>query len=338
MIERKRELDFLVNAAKNKKNAVLLGPSYSGKTTILKSFIEKNKDISVYCNLSFIGITPEELALQIIARTAHAIHKKDAFEKYLDFEFLQTLQLGKASDSIRTIVNELQKIKPDQKLMLETAWRFPSIVAQQEKKHIVVVIDEFHELLDLNNYDQVKDIGSIIAQKHPSVSYIFSGMSLPGTETLISDFERATVQPLTIEETKTLTKLSDAEVNKLYTCTNGNPYLTTMLLKRYSQSIEKTLQQEKEFISLYCSHIYTDLLSRSRGRTLLMNIMQVLSLHTGLRLSELSRKIYRQAPVTKSLLTRLLDVGLIEAKQGVYDITDKTMKQWLAQIAKGEQP
>ena len=68
-----------------------------------------------------------------------------------------------------------------------------------------------------------------------------------------------------------------------------------------------------------------------------MNILHTLSLHDGLKLSELSRKIYRQAPVTKSLLTRLMDVKLVSVADGKYDIEDKILKRWLVNVvSRGE--
>jgi len=337
-VGRKKELDFLAKALKAKKNAAIISSQFSGKTTLLKQFIQKHKnELITYNNLEFVGVTPEAFAIHHIANVCFSLNlNKDAFAEYHHIEYLQKLKLGNANESINIIANELEKIKPNQKLIVETALKFPEFIAEERKKHVTVIIDEFQELLDLNNFEQIKDIAALFnSLKLKNSSYIFAGIDVLGVSGLLETFDTIEATSLTLDETKELVskfkKISEEDLEKLHWLSSGNPYVVTAIAQNLGKSVEETFIQEltSGSINHYCSTTYHDLLSRSRGKTLLMHILHVLSLEDGLKLSEVSRKIYRQAPVAKSLLTRLMDVKLVSLEDGKYDIEDKVLKRWL---------
>ena len=67
----------------------------------------------------------------------------------------------------------------------------------------------------------------------------------------------------------------------------------------------------------------------------MQSILWVLSIEKGLRLSDLARRIYRAAPVTKALAERLLEVELVERKDGKYQIPDHGLSVYLKMWALG---
>ena len=69
-------------------------------------------------------------------------------------------------------------------------------------------------------------------------------------------------------------------------------------------------------------------LNRARGESLLKIILKAVSQNTPQRLTEISRLIYRSAPVTKSLLERLIEVDLLVKSGNTFDFANPVLKVW----------
>ena len=125
-------------------------------------------------------------------------------------------------------------------------------------------------------------------------------------------------------------------VDEILSCTNGHAFMTEQLIKKYKETgdVEKALSSFfKDKNSLVYSHLEKSLdnaLNRARGQALLKTILNVLSCSEPLTLSEIARKIYRSAPVTKSLLERLIKVDLVVKKDSKFMFSDPALRLWLA--------
>ena len=64
-------------------------------------------------------------------------------------------------------------------------------------------------------------------------------------------------------------------------------------------------------------------------------ILKVIASEKELRLSEIARKIYRSAPVTKSLLERLISADIIYRKDNRFYFYDTILKLWLKLTSQG---
>jgi len=173
--ERKKYSDFF----NDNKHACLLGLRGTGKTLILKSYAKQKK--AAYIDLSRISISPENFAVEYVGSILHSVSEAPAesFNDHLDIDFLTRQKLSNdASDIIKKIENELQKIKPDQALLLKLAFSFP--VALSKDKKFIILLDEFQELLALNNYAQVDDILEIFFEgiKKQDIEYKLAGSSI----------------------------------------------------------------------------------------------------------------------------------------------------------------
>ena len=74
--------------------------------------------------------------------------------------------------------------------------------------------------------------------------------------------------------------------------------------------------------------------NRARGQTLLKTILKVVA-NEELRLSEIAKKIYRSAPVTKSILERLMEVDVIYKKDNKFYFSDNVLRIWLKLTSQG---
>ena len=147
------------------KNIALLGPRKSGKTSIVKEHLKNAKDIvPVYIDLEKISLNPENFSIEFIGNVVFHYLKKPLkeYKKCLILEHLLKLENELKSKSafslIKTVENELLKIKPNQKLLVESAFKFAEALGKESGKKFLIVLDNFENLLDLNNFPQIKDI------------------------------------------------------------------------------------------------------------------------------------------------------------------------------------
>ena len=114
------------NFKKNEgKHIALLGPRKCGKTSIIKNHIKSIKDaVPVYVDFSKISLNPENFAVEYIGNIAFSFLKKSSkdYKKFLVLDALVKMEGELNSPSafslIKTIENELLKIKPSQKLIV----------------------------------------------------------------------------------------------------------------------------------------------------------------------------------------------------------------------------
>ena len=85
----------------------------------------------------------------------------------------------------------------------------------------------------------------------------------------------------------------------------------------------------------YCLDSLNYHLGRTRGQVLSKIILKVIASEKELRLSDIARKIYRSAPVTKSLLERLISADIIYRKDSRFYFHDPILKIWMRLTAMG---
>src|SRR3989344_8220231 len=140
------------------KNIALLGSRKCCKTLIVKEHLKNVKDaVPVYIDLEKISLNPENFSVEFIGNVIFHFLKKPLNE-YKKFLLLENLlknesQIAKNAFSlIKTIENELLKIKPDQKLLVESAFNFAEILGKENNKKFLIVFDNFENIFDLNNF------------------------------------------------------------------------------------------------------------------------------------------------------------------------------------------
>ena len=341
------------SAAKNKPT-ILLAPSGFGRTALLRNFAAKND--SLYIDLSALSLSPESFAVDFIGTVCFLGLAKGLSElgEYQTISKLKQIKLGRrCAETISRIDNELQKIKPDQQLLLKSAFGFPEEFATEQGKKITIVLNNFDESLKFNNFSQVKDatglfFDSISKAKNCSFVLSSSAICLMKQELKKQQTDIVELSPLSLDETKDLFekvagKADDRVAKEVHVLSAGIPLMVKSIASRFAREKTADVQKNIRLIKyvlisdlatstspsyFYCSKLFSGSLSRARGETLLKSILKVVSQNTPLRLTEIAKLVYRSAPVTKSLLERLIEVDLIVKNGNVFDFSNPVLKLW----------
>lgn len=356
-------LDRLEKASKS-GSAAILAQSGFGRTSLLRQLAKKQG--CLYIDLGRLSITPESFAVDFIGTVCFLELSDDPAELpgYQSMEKLRQLKLSKrCRDIISAVDNELQKIRPDQELLIRSAFSFPEEFAsgndkqehgrKQHKTRSKIILDNCEELLKLNNFSQVRDAFGLFfdsIERGGSCSFILSSSNVNSMKSVLKKFtpEVLEMSSLSLEETKELFgriagSVDDRIVDEVHALSRGMPLVVRCIAERFGQEKTGRVQDDiglvryillselacrQSQLYCYCSSLFNDSLGRARGEALLKTILKVMSRNRPLRLTEIARLIYRSGPVTKSLLERLVEVDLISREGNMMDFANPVLKQW----------
>ena len=357
-IERKKYADILdsnISAFLNGagKNIALLGGRKSGKSTIAKRLMKTEKNIAVvYVDFGKISMSPESFAVEFIGAICWQFLHEPVSE-YKNFMGLDNLlkyalemKSARAHEILKSIQNEISKIKPDQRLLAQLAFNFSYALADEKGIKILLILDNFENIFDLNNFEQIKDIISLVNFNHESVKYIAASSAQTDVKRHLRNFEFLEIQNFDKNEIMEIVKKATGKAdNKLaeiiLELSKGVPIAANEILKNLNEKnglIEKNDASASFFSQLlckngvlynYCHDSLNYYLNRTRGQVLSKIILKVIASEKELRLSDIARKIYRSAPVTKSLLERLISADIIYRKDNKFYFYDPMLKLWL---------
>lgn len=157
------------------------------------------------------------------------------------------------------------------------------------KKDFVLCFDHIERLSEMNNFSGIKDIGSFL--KETKSIRIYGTTDLPTLlKKKIPGFTFVTV--------------SDSQVSP-----------------EDAKKLDST-------VGLACRYHLEKALGKARGQSMLSAVLNTVAVEA-LTLTEISRKIFRSAPVTKSLLERLMEVDLIERRGRKFYVKDAVLAVYL---------
>src|SRR3989344_136311 len=341
--------DKLSEYARQGKNTAIVGPKYAGKTTLLweiKDKLDKHHDLlPVYIGLNRTSTPPENFSVELIGGISFwflgAISQD--YVKFQDISHLLSIKdrLGKnAADTVDFLSNELQKIKPDQKAMLQRAFGFADEISKKSGKKVVMLLDDFENIFDLNNFSQVRDVLSLIPLSSRNVSYLVASSGRVLLEKSLRNFAQERVYGLSQAETQELVgkiigKADNKVADEIHAISEGIPFLVHAIANRYSEThdvkksflIEMTLKNSSVFLHL--ESMLNDYLYRARGEAMPKTVVKILAFLREPRLTEISRRIYRSAPVTKSLLERMMQADILVKRDNKYAFSEPILKKWI---------
>jgi len=364
-----------------RKNLALSGFRRVGKTVILKEFLrrhllqEPDAEVAVaYLDLPRLAFTPETFATQYIGSVLYWLLERGEgkIEPYSDpaFQLTAVGRMGNKalSEYLYAFNQELQKEKPNQHRLLEMAFNWPETWAQALDRHVLLILDEFPEILALNNYPQIESIVALfraVLQSQSRVCYVVAGSMLSLMERiflradspLFVHFQLETVGPFGRQDSddlarKRLTAMEPAVTPEVlaavYQVTRGHPfyvYATTMRIVEMVSLLHKplNLQTVQEAFVLetlgttgriynLCRYVLEDSLQRTRGETMPPAVLQVLSRETeGLTLTRLARALKRPTGGIRQVLNWLMEVDLIQQRADkTYVFRDPVLQLWVA--------
>ena len=333
------------------KNIALLGSRKCGKTLIVKEHLKNVKDaVPIYIDFEKISLNPENFCVEFVGNIIFHFLKKPPVEykKYLLLENLikseNELKSKNSFSLIKTIENELLKIKPDQRALVDTAFKFSETLAKENNIKFLIVLDNFENIFDLNNFSQIKDVLSLLNLEAENVRYIATSSAIKQSLASLKKFECYEIKNLerkeSIELSESIIGKNDKANEEIFKLSWGHPLINILISNKYNEikDVKKAflieLLQKDNSIYDYCFDSLNNYYNRARGQTLLKTILRVVA-NEELRLSDIAKKIYRSAPVTKSILERLMEVDVIYKKDNKFYFTDNVLRVWLKLISHG---
>ena len=349
-VSRSFYLEKLSEYAKRGKNTAIVGPKKSGKTFLARELVQrlgKEGMLPVYMGLNRTSTPPENFSIELVGGISFwflgAISSD--FVKFQTIEHLLSIKekLGKsAADIVDFLGNELQKIKPDQKLMLKKSFSFAEEISKKSGKKIILVLDDFENIFDLNNFNQIKDVLPLVDFKSKNVNYIVASSSSTLLRNSLKNlnFEFEEMQYFNSEESEKLIEKTIGKVDKkisdeIFSFSHGIPVLVKSISMRYKEvnNVKKAFLIELSCRNSdsyhYLESSLNDFLYRARGEAMPKTVVKILAFSKNPRLTEISRKLYRSAPVTKSILERILLVDMIVKTDNKYSFANPVLKEWL---------
>lgn len=371
-----------------RKHLALSGFRRVGKTVVLKEFLRRSllpggqsTTVVAYLDLPRLARTPETFSTQYIGYLLYWLtgdpsrRVEQFFIPATQLTTVGGLALPALTDFFTRFHQELQRDKPDQHLLLEMAFNLPEIYAQASGRKFMLILDEFPEILALNNYPQVGDVLALfrsVLQSQSRVCYVVAGSMISLMERIFLDadsplfvhFQMETVGPFGREDCDALARkrlniLSDPVpgdvLAAIYQVTRGHPfyiYATCLRVIENVSLLHKSLTPEtvQEAFTLetlgntgriynLCRYVLEQSLQNVRGETMPQAILQVMAQEPGgMNLTEIANRLHRPTGPIRKVLNWLLDVDLIEQHDDkIYTYRDPVLQVWVAYYYSGLQ-
>jgi len=368
IVDREEEITKLVRSLSDPSkdvNYALIGPRRIGKTTILlkvKEELERKRIIVVYVDLSVYRFSPYDFAQNVMSQITRAYAKdlgKMEKASMTISSLLKTLtKLKKLRFAIEPSVDEkgqvAVQIRPevaeteDYRTVFLLAFDYANEVSKKSQRRIVIIVDEFPNLIDFKRYAKLEAINELlrsIIERREDVEYVVSGSRVHFMKNILGKGESPLFGHFIIEEIGPLTekyavelfmktaKSSRKEAGEAYRLVGGHPYYLIMLAEnrnsheRLDETYRRILTNATGALNLYVNYILKEDLGASLKEARLLGILKAISQGKDTA-SQIAGHIKLKLSSLPYYLQELERYDLIQRKDGKYQITDKVVKDY----------
>ena len=357
---REQELADLTRAAENAERMFIYAERRLGKTSLVKLMLDRlTKDtyLPVYVDLWSTDGTDRfvtTLAKALAEATSTRVEKVLETAKAL----FRTLTPSITTDEIGNPSLQFGVVKTDENQPeLEEVLSAPLKIAQRQKRRLIIVIDEFQQLLAYDDDLVERSLRSAI-QTHEGVGYLFLGSRKHLIQQMFLDTNRPLYRaaghyplgpiatehwvPFIRERFEQVDKaISDALIEQLCTLTEGHPFYTQHLAHALWEQTEPGREVAEEGLDVALdlllrreSYAYTtlwELLTKNQQRLL-----------RGLAIEPpeakpfagafLQRYKLSSASSVQRVLKKLMTKDIIDRDNGAFVITDRFFKLWIQRM------
>jgi len=368
IVDREEEIAKLVGSLSDPAkdvNYALIGPRRIGKTTILlkiKEELERKGIIVVYVDLSVYRFSPYDFAQSIMSQITKAYAKdlgKIEKASITLGNLLKTLtklkklrltleptvdEKGQLSVQIRPEIEETE----DYRSVFLLAFDYANEVSRKSRRRIVIIIDEFPNLIEFKRYSKLEAINELfrsVLENRENVEYVVSGSRVhfmkdilgKGESPLFGHFVILEIGPLSEKYAVELfmkgVKCSQKEAETAWEIVGGHPYYLIMLAenRKPDENLEETykriLTSSTGALNLYVNYILKEDLGSSTKEARLLRILKAISQGKNTA-SQIAKHIKLKLSSLPYYLQELERYDLIEKREGKYWLTDKIVRDY----------
>ena len=362
-----------------RKHVAFIGLRRIGKSMVCLEFMRRNfKEIPmVYLDFKKLSFVPELFVRYYIGYIIYWLFGEGIDpQRYTDTKVqIDTLskKIPNLVPYITSLQAELEKEFPDKAGCISKAFNFPEIVAKELDKPVMMFLDEFQEMMEMDNYKEVKPVVDkfrSFLQSQSRVVYVISGSAVSTMEyicgnaksALFTHLKEEHIYNFTREDTWMLTKKIFRQYSieavpeihsRIYKLTHGHPFYTTSLTERviemvklYDLGLNEKLVDKCFVLELttpnskiysFCNYVFNESIERARGSNLLRAILQTLS-KEDLSLTQVSKRLKRKTGVIRNALKQLMEVDLVIHEGRLYGFRDPILMQWVRYFYRGIEP
>lgn len=365
--DREDELKELTSDLTSRTNVIIFSPRRYGKTSLMIKVMEELRERDIIC--IYIDLFPatskarfvEIFATSVTRATAGKIQEiVDMIKEYIPgFKFVVRPE-GEGVDM--GIEIELAKNKKDLDDTLNRLYDLPQKIADKKKKKIVVVFDEFQEIVNIDGDEIERSLRTKI-QHHKSVSYVFMGSRRHLLEQIFSDKNKPMYRigkPFNLGKIPSK-ELSDFIKNRfraggvsigkevidhILQHTETHPYYTQQLCheiwnvcqaKRSNEVAGDFVDIAAEQVMKNQNYAYTSMWDATKGKQ--RSLLMALAVSDKPRIYSVDfRNTYHlgAASTVEKAAKYLEEKGLIDREDDDYLISDIFFKEWLKRMRGAE--
>jgi hypothetical protein len=244
-----------------------------------------------------------------------------------------------------------------------SVFRTADVIAEKSKKRVVLILDEFQDLIKLNEYTGMKDVVSLFRgalQKRGNVSYVISGSRVhmlremleekgsPLFQHFIVEFVKGLDEPdakqlfMLVykkrnpedEATALLLETKAAEATKLV---GGNPFYIILLAQSWNgkvsldETLDELISAPTGALYIYANYVLAEDLGSAKGGPILRKIVREMALAASpIEASVISRKVGKSQNYMQFYLQQLTKYDVIKlVERGVYALVDDVIARCL---------
>jgi len=351
---RKEEIKKLKNDILSCQKIFLISSRRMGKTSLIKTAIDQisaKEIISISMDLEEFSSYREFLNTYL----SLLVEKSTPENKILGFlrQVLSGLRINFKIDEIGKPVISLDYNQPINAELDSKIFNLPEIIASKQNKKLVVVFDEFQEILKLNRKNIEGKLRAHI-QYHRNVAYVFAGSKRHLLDEMINSKDKPfyRIGPVMylekINEDIFLKfakdklkasgiKISDKALQRVIKLAENIPYYTQLLLHElWDSKIDKGLISEKDVQSVLSQvvHLYSQNFHLEWSRMILSKrqLLKAISIYGGKQIlsGDYLKKNNLGLPssVRRTLLS-LVEDGYIDKENGEYFFADILFREWI---------